>query len=126
LIFGLCRKLRDSCDLPSDSQKGNREQQRLKNLCRLIPDLTGIRKSPDFKIDFEVAIQEAYVGFLKTLPAFLRGIDLDNIAADVLRSRVVRRFNKTIQNQVADQYRRPKQQPFTFSLDAPTKSKKGE
>ena len=56
----------------------------------------------------------------------MRGIDLDNIADDVLRTRVVKRFNKIIQTQNSDQYRKLKRQPFTWSLDAPNKNKTGE
>jgi len=90
--------------------------------------LPGSRKyrEPDPKIDFDGSLNEAYGGFFKTLPIFFRGIDLDNIADDVLRTRVVKRFNQIIQNKVCNQYRKLERQPFTFSLDAPTKTKTGE
>ncbi|MEZ2234186.1 hypothetical protein [Microcoleus sp.] len=122
-------QLRELLQLLKDSQQGSQEQERFKNqLCKLIPDLPGSRKyrEPDPKIDFDGAVNEAYGGFFKTLPIFLRGIDLDNIADDVLRTRVVKRFNQIIQNKVCNQYRKLKRQPFTFSLDAPNKSKTGE
>lgn len=122
-------QLRKLLQLLKDSQQGSQEQERFKNqLCKLIPDLPGSRKyrEPDPKIDFDGAVNEAYGGFFKTLPIFLREIDLDNIADDVLRTRVVKRFNQIIQNKVCNQYRKLKRQPFTFSLDAPNKSKTGE
>ncbi len=122
-------QLRELLQLLKDSQQGSQEQERLKNqLCKLIPHLPGSRKyrEPDPKIDFDGALNEAYAGFFTTLPNFLRGIDLDNIADDVLRTRVVRRFNQIIQNKVCNQYRKLKRQPFTFSLDAPNKRKDGE
>ncbi|XZN92338.1 MAG: hypothetical protein ACM65M_05680 [Microcoleus sp.] len=122
-------QLRELLQLLKDSQQGSQKQERFKNqLCKLIPDLPGSRKyrEPDPKIDFDGAVNEAYGGFFKTLPIFLRGIDLDNIADDVLRTRVVKRFNQIIQNKVCNQYRKLKRQPFTFSLDAPNKSKTGE
>lgn len=122
-------QLRELLQLLKDSQQGSQEQERLKNqLCKLIPLLPGSRKyrEPDPKIDFDGALNEAYGGFFKTLPTFFRGIDLDNIADDVLRTRVVKRFNQIIQNKVCNQYRQLKRQPFTWSLDAPTKTKTGE
>jgi hypothetical protein len=120
-------QLRQLLQLLKDSQEGSKEQERLKNqLCQLIPDLPGIRKHPYPNIDLEEMMQEAYCGFLKTLSAFLRGIDLDNLAADVLRTRVVQRFNKTLKNKVYDQYRRRQQQIFTVSFDAPITSNRGE
>ncbi|XZO03762.1 MAG: hypothetical protein ACM65L_08605 [Microcoleus sp.] len=122
-------QLRELLQLLKDSQQGSREQEKLKNqLCKLIPLLPGSRKyrEPDPKIDFDGALNEAYGGFFRTLPIFLRGIDLDNIADDVLRTRVVKRFNKIIKLKILDQYRKLERQPFTFSLDAPTKTKTGE
>ncbi len=122
-------QLRELLQLLKDSQQGSQKQERFKNqLCKLIPLLPGSRKyrEPDPKIDFDGALNEAYGGFFKTLPIFLRGIDLDNIADDVLRTRVVKRFNQIIQNKVCNQYRQLKRQPFTWSLDAPTKTKTGE
>jgi hypothetical protein len=122
-------QLRELLQLLKDSQQGSREQEKLKNqLCKLIPLLPGSRKyrEPDPKIDFDGALNEAYGGLFKTLPIFFRGIDLDNIADDVLRTRVVKRFNQIIQNKVCNQYRQLKRQPFTWSLDAPTKTKTGE
>jgi hypothetical protein len=122
-------QLRELLQLLKDSQQGSQKQERFKNqLCKLIPDLPGSRKyrEPDPKIDFDGAVNEAYGGFFKTLPTFFREIDLDNIADDVLRTRVVKRFNKIIKLKILDQYRKLKRQPFTFSLDAPNKSKKGE
>ena len=120
-------QLRQLLQLLKDSQEGSKEQERLKNqLCQLIPDLPGIRKHPYPNIDLEEMMQEAYCGFIKTLSAFLRGIDLDNLAADVLRTRVVQRFNKTLKNKVYDQYRRMQQQIFTVSFDAPITSNPGE
>ena len=85
-----------------------------------------IRDSPYPNSDLEEMMQEAYCGFLKTLSTFLRGIDLDNLAADVLRTRVVQRFNKTLKNKVYDHYRRMQQQIFTVSFDAPITSNRGE
>ncbi|WP_293349843.1 MULTISPECIES: hypothetical protein [unclassified Microcoleus] len=129
LLVNPDKQLRELLQLLKDSQQGSQEQERFKNqLCKLIPHLPGSRKyrEPDAKIDFDGALNEAYGGFFKTLPAFLQGIDLDNIADDVLRTRVVKRFNKIIQLKILDQYRKLKRQPFTFSLDAPNKSKKGE
>ncbi|MEZ2321095.1 MAG: hypothetical protein ACBR15_19055 [Microcoleus sp.] len=122
-------QLRKLLQLLKDSQQGSTEQERFKNqLCKLIPDLPGSRKyrEPDPKIDFDGALNEAYGGFFKTLPIFFREIDLDNIADDVLRTRVVKRFNKIIKLKILDQYRKLERQPFTFSLDAPTKTKTGE
>jgi len=120
-------QLRQLLQLLKDSQEGSKEQERLKNqLCQLIPHLPGIRKHPYPNIDLEEIMQEAYCGFLKTLSVFLRGIDLDNLAADVLRARVVQRFNKTLKNKVYDQYRRMQQQIFTVSFDAPITSNRGE
>ncbi|MEG3988302.1 hypothetical protein QUA13_14325 [Microcoleus sp. S28C3] len=120
-------QLRQLLQLLKDSPEGSKEQERLKNqLCQLIPDLPGIRKHPYPNIDLEEMMQEAYWGFIKTLSAFLRGIDLDNLAADVLRTRVVQRFNKTLKNKVYDQYRRMQQQIFTISFDAPITSNPGE
>lgn len=122
-------QLRELLQLLKDSQQGSQKQERFKNqLCKLIPDLPGSRKyrEPDPKIDFDGALNEAYGGFFKTLPIFFREIDLDNIADDVLRTRVVKRFNKIIQLKILDQYRKLERQPFTFSLDAPTKTKTGE
>lgn len=122
-------QLRELLQLLKDSQHESQKQERFKNqLCKLIPDLPGSRKyrEPDAKIDFDGALNEAYGGFFTTLPIFLRGIDLDNIADDVLRTRVVKRFNKIIQLKILDQYRKLKRQPFTWSFDAPTKNKTGE
>lgn len=122
-------QLRELLQLLKDSQHESQKQERLKNqLCKLIPLLPGSRKyrEPDAKIDFDGALNEAYGGLFTTLPIFLRGIDLDNIADDVLRTRVVKRFNQIIQNKVCNQYRQLKRQPFTWSLDAPTKTKTGE
>ncbi|MEK0195446.1 MAG: hypothetical protein EAZ78_23015 [Oscillatoriales cyanobacterium] len=122
-------QLRKLLQLLKDSQQGSREQEKLKNqLCKLIPLLPGSRKyrEPDPKIDFDGALNEAYGGLFKTLPTFFREIDLDNIADDVLRTRVVKRFNKIIKLKILDQYRKLERQPFTFSLDAPTKTKTGE
>ncbi|MEG4089506.1 hypothetical protein [Microcoleus sp. Pol12B4] len=120
-------QLRQLLQLLKDSQEGSKEQERLKNqLCQLIPDLPGIRKHPYPNIDLEEMMQEAYCGFIKTLSVFLRAIDLDNLAADVLRTRVVQRFNKTLKNKVYDQYRRMQQQIFTVSFDAPITSNPGE
>lgn len=120
-------QLRQLLQLLKDSQEGSKEQERLKNqLCQLIPDLPGIRKHPYPNIDLEEMMQEAYCGFIKTLSVFLRGIDLDSLAADVLRTRVVQRFNKTLKNKVYDQYRRMQQQIFTVSFDAPITSNPGE
>ncbi|AFZ07104.1 hypothetical protein Osc7112_2690 [Oscillatoria nigro-viridis PCC 7112] len=120
-------QLRQLLQLLKDSQEGSKEQERLKNqLCQLIPRLPGIRKHPYPNIDLEEMMQEAYCGFLKTLSAFLRGIDLDNLAADVLRTRVVQRFNKTLKNKVYEQYRRMQQQIFSVSFDAPITSNRGE
>jgi hypothetical protein len=120
-------QLRQLLQLLKDSQEGSKEQERLKNqLCQLIPHLPGISKHPYPNIDLEEMMQEAYCGFLKTLSAFLRGIELDNLAADVLRTRVVQRFNKTLKNKVCDQYRRMQQQIFTVSFDAPITSNRGE
>ncbi|MEG4484005.1 hypothetical protein [Microcoleus sp. D2_18a_B4] len=122
-------ELRQLLQLLKDSQQGSQKQERLKNqLCQLIPHLPGSRKyrEPDAKIDFDGAVNEAYGGFFKTLPIFFRGIDLDNIADDVLRTRVVKRFNKIIKLKILDQYRKLERQPFTFSLDAPIASNQGE
>ncbi|MEG4251110.1 MULTISPECIES: hypothetical protein [unclassified Microcoleus] len=120
-------QLRQLLQLLKDSQEGSKEKERLKNqLCQLIPDLPGIRKHPYPNIDLEEMMQEAYCGFIKTLSVFLRAIDLDNLAADVLRTRVVQRFNKTLKNKVYDQYRRMQQQIFTVSFDAPITSNPGE
>ncbi|MEZ2304511.1 MAG: hypothetical protein ACBR13_22335 [Microcoleus sp.] len=122
-------QLRELLQLLKASQQGSQEQERFKNqLCKLIPDLPGSRKyrEPDPKIDFDGAVNEAYGGFFKTLPTFFRGIDLDNIADDVLRTRVVKRFNKIIQLKILDQYRKLERQPFTFSLDTPIKTTQGE
>ena len=122
-------QLRELLQLLQDSQQGSQEQERLKNqLCQLIPDLPGSRKyrEPDPNIDFDGAVNEAYAGLFTTLPIFFREIDLDNIADDVLRTRVVKRFNRIIQLKILDQYRKLERQPFTFSLDAPTKTTKGE
>jgi hypothetical protein len=122
-------QLRELLQLLKDSQQGSTEQERFKNqLCKLIPDLPGSRKyrEPDPKIDFDGAVNEAYGGFFKTLLIFFREIDLDNIADDVLRTRVVKRFNKIIKLKILDQYRKLERQPFTFSLDSPPKTKTGE
>ncbi|WP_333129484.1 hypothetical protein [Microcoleus sp. Pol11C3] len=122
-------QLRQLLQLLKDSQQGSREQKRLQNqLCQLIPHLPGSRKYRDANpnIDFDGAVNEAYEGFFKTLPRFLLGIDLDNIADDALQTRVVKLFNTIIQNKVYDQYRKLKRQPFTFSLDAPIASNQGE
>ena len=122
-------QLRKLLRLLKDSQQGSTEQERFKNqLCKLIPDLPGSRKyrEPDSKIDFDGAVNEAYAGLFTTLPIFFREIDLDNIADDVLRTRVVKRFNKIIQLKILDQYRKLERQPFTFSLDSPSKTKTGE
>jgi hypothetical protein len=111
-----------------DSEKGSHEQKRLTNeLSRLIPQLTGFRKTRDANpnIDFEGAVNEAYGGFFKTFPTFLHQLDLDN-NPEQLRERLVRRFNQIIKHKLADQYRKLNQQPFTVSLNAPIKSKKGE
>lgn len=127
LLVNPDKQLRELLQLLKDSQQGSQEQKRLKNqLCKLLRDLPGSRKyrEPDANIDFDGALHEAYAGFFTTLPNFLRGIDLDNIADDVLRTRVVRRFNQIIQNKVCNQYRKLERQPFTFSLDAPNKSNK--
>jgi hypothetical protein len=122
-------KLRELLQLLKDSEKGSDEQKRLTNeLSRLIPQLTGFRKTRDANpnIDFEGAVNEAYEGFFKTFPKFLQHqLDLDNTAKQ-LRERLLKRFNRIIENKVADQYRKLKQQPFTFSLDAPKRSKEGE
>ena len=129
LLVNPDKQLRELLQLLKDSQQGSTEQERLKNqLCKLIPHLPGSRKyrEPDPNIDFEGAVNEAYGGFFKTLPIFFRKIDLDNIADDVLRTRVVKRFNRIIQLKILDQYRKLKRQPFTFSLDSPPKTKKGE
>ena len=122
-------QLRELLRLLKDSQQGSTEQERFKNqLCKLIPDLPGSRKyrEPDPKIDFDGAVNDAYAGLFTTLPIFFREIDLDNIADDVLRTRVVKRFNRIIQLKILDQYRKLERQPFTFSLDSPTKTKTGE
>jgi hypothetical protein len=122
-------QLRQLLQLLKDSQEGSKEQERLKNqLCQLIPHLPGIRKNRDANpnIDFDGAVNEAYGGFFKTLPRFFREIDLDNIADNALQTRVVKLFNTIVKRKVYDQYRKLERQPFTFSLDAPTKSKKGE
>ncbi|MEG4036973.1 hypothetical protein QUA03_24495, partial [Microcoleus sp. S36b_A4] len=120
-------QLRQLLQLLKDSPEGSQEKERLKNqLCQLIPDLPGIRKHPYPNIDLEEMMQEAYCGFIKTLSVFLRAIDLDNLAVDVLRTRVVQRFNKTLKNKVYDQYRRMQQQIFTVSFDTPITSNPGE
>jgi len=121
-------QLRELLQLLKDSEKGSHEQKRLTNeLSRLIPQLTGFRKTRDANpnIDFEGAVNEAYGGFFKTFPTFLHQLDLDN-NAEQLRERLVRRFNQIIKHKLADQYRKLNQQPFTVSLNAPIKSKKGE
>ncbi|MEG4113320.1 MULTISPECIES: hypothetical protein [unclassified Microcoleus] len=122
-------QLRQLLQLLKDSPEASKEQERLKNkLCQLIPHLPGIRKNRDANpnIDFDGAVNEAYGGFFKTLPRFFREIDLDNIADDALQTRVVKRFNTIVKRKVYDQYSKLERQPFTFSLDAPTKSKTGE
>ena len=116
--------------LKNPEETSNEQHERLKNeLFKLLPKLPGFRKRRDPNIldaDFDGLVQEAYLGFFKTFPRLLHQLDLENTADDELRKRIVKWFNRIIQNKVCDYYRQLKRQPIPVSLDASNISEEGK
>ncbi|MBW4491583.1 MAG: hypothetical protein KME26_00435 [Oscillatoria princeps RMCB-10] len=104
---------------------GSRERDRaVGSLVKLIPHLPSVSKRQYPRIDYQEALFRAYEGVCQNLGRFLQGVNLDIETADAqaVREAFVRRFNRILNNKVADLYR---EVGDYISLDAPINREEG-
>lgn len=113
--------IKDVLHYPTDSRERDRA---VRSLVKLMPHLPGVSKRQHPGIDYQEALFRAYEAACQNLGRFLQRFNLDIDTADgkVVREAFVRRFNRILNNKVADMYR---EIGDYLSLDVPISGKDG-
>ena len=99
------------------------EQQRRKTidkLLKLIPNLNGVKKNLDPRINYDEAFNSALKNVWQNINSFPKlfhldfDLDADNSDVNHVRICFVKWFNKILKRRIFDLYRQNKQQPFSW------------